>query len=360
MHLLLIFYPIYCVVGKPLAQAGTTSRRQSNRLWAHARQLGYSHFLKQRSCAQADQTPRASQPPYAYTNKPRAYAQRVQTGPVHRFKLTKHRCQHSSAYKGSQQGAGSVEFLVMAIPLIFLALGTFDVARWMAERQVLGLALQEAGRAGVVSHASPQAMRIAFEHAARALFVAPDGKASQRRVRQFAQTLSNAARTPPWQIEILSPSAAAYRDFSHTKSPVPMAARHSATPPSKINNYYLAEQNAHYRRIWGADGRGPESGMNIFEANTLSLRLRYAYAPRSPGVKPLLRTVAESSNPYSRQLFSHGYLPIRRDMAMMMHSHPGLWPLPANGSFIRPSGTENRLKPDTRRHEPSLKRYTAQ
>lgn len=357
MHLFHIFFPTLCVVGRPLALPAPPGHRYPNRLWAHTRQPGYSHLLKRAVWAQPSQAPLASQ---SSINKPRGFALRVQTRFAHHVDLTKHRLPHWSVYKGSQKGAGSVEFLVMAIPLIFLALGTVDAARWMAERQVLGLALQEAGRAGIVSHASPQAMRIAFEHAARVLFVAPDGTTSRRQMRQFGKTVSNMTGTPPWQIEILSPSAAAYRDFPHTKSPVPMAARRSGTPASNINNDYLAEQNAHYRRIWGADGRGPASGINIFEANTLSLRLRYAYAPLAPGVKPLLRTLAKSSSPYSQQLFSHGYLPIRRDMAMMMHSHPGLWALPANGSFIRSSGIEQPPKPDTRRHEPSLKRYTAQ
>ncbi|MFT0546552.1 TadE/TadG family type IV pilus assembly protein [Allopusillimonas ginsengisoli] len=259
-----------------------------------------------------------------------AHAQPV----LHRSPL-KCGCRPAPAYTRNQAGAGSIEFLIIAVPLIFLGLGAFDAARWMAERQVLGLALQEAGRAGAVSQANPKAMQAAFEHAMGALFTAPSQTASQQRLRRFRQTLNDTAGMPPWQIEILSPTIAAYHDFSHTRTPVPMAAGHRGEPVTKINNYYLAEQDAHYRRLGRSDGHGPQSAINIFEANTLSLRLRYAYSPLAPGLKPLLRTLAQSAHPYSQQLFNHGYLPIRRDMAMMMHSHPGLWALPSDGSFSR-------------------------
>ena len=236
-----------------------------------------------------------------------------------------------------QAGAASVEFVLMAMLLLFLGFGAFEAARWMAERQVVGLALHEAGRAGIVSHGSPQAMHAAFEHTVGALFVSGNPARTRQRLRRFGQALHTATGAPPWQIEIRSPTAAAFRDFSHALAPLPASGPRLPVQAPRINNNYLAEQAAHYRRLGLPEGRGVESGVTIVDANTLALRLRYAYAPLAPGLKPLLRTLADATeHPYSRQLFRHGYLPIRRDMAMMMQSHPALWGLPANGRFTRP------------------------
>lgn len=244
---------------------------------------------------------------------------------------------NTRASRRAQTGAGSIEFVVMAMPLLFLAFGAFEAARWMAERQVVGLALHEAGRAGIVSHASPQAMHTAFEHTVQTLFASPAPAGALRRLRQFQHHLSTSAGVPPWQIEIHSPTAAAFRDFSQAVAPMPATSPHLPMHTPRINNHYLAEQASHYRRLGLPEGRGTESGMSIVDANTLALRLRYAYAPLAPGLKSLLRTLAEATDhPYSQQVFRQGYLPIRRDMAMMMQSHPGLWALPGNGYFTRP------------------------
>src|SRR3546814_15126512 len=68
-----------------------------------------------------------------------------------------------AAQRYGQAGASLIEFSVVAVPILLLGLGSVDIASWFFTRQAVSLALLEAGRAGIVSHAHPQTMITAFE-----------------------------------------------------------------------------------------------------------------------------------------------------------------------------------------------------
>src|SRR3546814_2801513 len=61
-----------------------------------------------------------------------------------------------AAQRYGQAGASLIEFSVVAVPILLLGLGSVDIASWFFTRQAVSLALLEAGRAGIVSHAHPQ------------------------------------------------------------------------------------------------------------------------------------------------------------------------------------------------------------
>jgi hypothetical protein len=219
-----------------------------------------------------------------------------------------------------QHGAAMVEFAVAALPLLFCALFVVEAARWHMTRQMLNLALLEAARAGSVAHARPMVMERAFERALLPLFE-PAGRHASAQARMRAAFLDIARQTGvlAWNLDVLSPSAAAYTDFGDPGLRVAGAPGLAA-----IRNDYQAEQHDRRRRMGWASGRGPRSGTTIFEANTLRLRLRYIHAPLVPGLRALLRQVAAmhgAHDPAARA----GMLVIAMEVTMPMQSHPVHW-----------------------------------
>lgn len=238
-----------------------------------------------------------------------------------------------------QSGASVIEFSLVAVPLLLVGLGSIEVAHWLLARQAVSLALLQAARAGTTDHGRPATIENALEHALLPLF--PGGSrrsASQAQAAAFAQRL-NETGGAPWQIEILSPTAAAFDDFA---DPAIAAGGHPATlaTPPINNNYQLEQHRRHVAAGW-PDGLGPRSGQSIFEANTLVLRLRYLHEPVLPGIKNLLRLLGNEGGTYGQRAMARGgYLPITRDIALTMESHPMLWPLPANGKFVAPQSQQ--------------------
>src|SRR5690554_4785895 len=101
------------------------------------------------------------------------------------------------------RGVAAAEFTLVAIPLLLAGLGALEVARWYLASQAVSLALLEGARAGAVAHASPRAISEAFD---RGLLPLRAGAAPHPR----AQGLD------PWQIQILSPHAGHFADFSRS------------------------------------------------------------------------------------------------------------------------------------------------
>ena len=159
------------------------------------------------------------------------------------------------ACKNSERGASLIESVVCLVTLVLSGLAVFEIAQWHITRHLAQLALHAAGRAGAVSNANPQAIRAT---AAAAL----------------APRIAARAGLRSWRIEILSPTATMFSDFSDAQL---SREERRAT----IRNDFLAEQHAsHQARGW-ANGIGPASGKDIFHANTLRLRLTVLYAPVS-------------------------------------------------------------------------------
>jgi hypothetical protein len=218
------------------------------------------------------------------------------------------------------------EFAILAMPLMLAGLLVVETARWHMTRQMLSLALLEAARAGATAHARPGAIEDAFQLALLPMFQ-PAGQHASARARMDAEfrALSRQTGEVPWRIEILQPGAAAYADFAEPGLLVTGAPGVPRVPGVRaIRNDYQAEQHARRREQGWVGGRGPRSGLTIFQANTLRLRLTYLHAPVVPGARTLLRGLwaASATGGAGAQA---GLLTIVVHMELGMHTHPVQW-----------------------------------
>src|SRR5690625_3250510 len=222
--------------------------------------------------------------------------------------------------KSRQCGSGLAGFAVAALPVLFLGLGSAEVAHWFFTRQAISLALLEAGRAAITDHNRPEGIIRAFEHALLPLYGTRGNSGnssnssdtgSRHSIRRLQHALAQrqyALSDAPWQIDVLSPSAAAWRDFADSTLRIDGARGRAA-----INNHYLAEQDQRYRTRGWPEGRGPVSGQTVFEANTLVMRLTWPHRPRLPLAVPILRAMGRATGSYQQRALAAGFSPMARD-----------------------------------------------
>lgn len=229
-----------------------------------------------------------------------------------------------------QAGSSLIEFSLIAAPVLMAGLGSVELAQWFFVKQAVSLALLEAGRAGITQHAYPQAMEKAFEQALLALYPKSAKQTSAQRLQQALHRRSQDTGGPPWQIEVLQPGPKAFLDFGNSQ--LAPGAQHGL---AAIDNNYQTEQHQRYIARGWKQGRGPASGLSIYEANALVLRLTYLHEPALPGVKSLVRQLASGTQNYAaRAMSSAGYLPISQEIRLTMQTHPLQWPALANGKII--------------------------
>lgn len=229
----------------------------------------------------------------------------------------------------SQHGAGMVEFAIVALPVLFVGLGSVELSHWFYTRQAVSLALLDAGRAAITDHNRSTRIITTFEHALRPLYATPTAAATTQGLHNALARRQNDLSSAPWQIEVLSPSAGAYTDFLDTGLRVDGATGYPA-----INNDYLTEQDHRHRAKGWLDGRGPVSGQTIYEANTAVLRLSWLHQPLLPLLAPILRALGNPSGNYRQRALAQGYLPMTRQIALLMQSHPVHWPDDPSGKVI--------------------------
>lgn len=229
----------------------------------------------------------------------------------------------------SQRGAGVIEFTIVALPVLLIGLGSIELSHWFYTRQAISVALLDAGRAAITQHMRADHTITAFEHAIRPLYASPTADSSSSRLHDALKQRERDMNGPPWQIEVLSPSAAAYTDFAD-----PTVHIEGASGRAVINNHYLAEQNERHRTQGWTDGRGPVSGQTIYEANTTVLRLSWLHKPRLPLVVPILRALGDSQGSYRQRALHQGYLPMTRQITLLMQSHPVQWTDDRSGKIL--------------------------
>lgn len=250
----------------------------------------------------------------------------------------------SSRHPARERGASLIESVLCLIALVLAGFAVFEIAQWHITRHLARLALHAAGREGAITHAHPQTIRLAAE-AILSPGVAELARRATARSSEFATVhgggiplseVSRHSRTlaisgmRSWHLEILSPTKAMFSDFRDA----PLSrARGRAT----IRNDFLAEQHAaHQARGW-ASGIGPASGKDIFEANTLRLRLTVLYAPLMPGIGMIVRMIPPTGDPRADHARRRGMLAIVIEAGTAMHSHPTMWvDQPADPSGVVP------------------------
>lgn len=235
--------------------------------------------------------------------------------------------------RGGQNGQGAVEFLLAAVPVLLIGLGSIEAIHWYFARQAVSLALSQAARAATTQNAHPQVLDQAFRQALLPLHAGPTPAASQARLHNAIARREHATGLPAWRIHIVSPSAATFSDFASHDPDLPSQGR------AVIDNDYLHERHqARLGQGW-QHGRGPLSGQNTLEANTLVVHLTWLHAPLLPGVRQLLKQLAPADNRYgSLAMARAGYLPMNRQLSFVMQSHPIAWQMPAHGRVVRLSG----------------------
>ncbi|WP_026350000.1 TadE/TadG family type IV pilus assembly protein [Bordetella sp. FB-8] len=221
----------------------------------------------------------------------------------------------------AQCGSALVESAVALGIVLFAGLAALEFAHWQLMRHLAQVALTEAARAGAAGHLRPGLMAQAFEAGMAPRYAAPDGGSRQRLRAAWKRTQARSG-LPAWRLWVLQPDRAAYADFGQRGLLLPEDAREQRA----IRNDYQAEQHAGYTARW-PQGRGPRSGLTIFEANSLRLRLVYVVEPLVPALRPLLRTLAAgAADACARRILAAGALPLRLEMTMDMQSHALTWP----------------------------------
>lgn len=230
-----------------------------------------------------------------------------------------------------QCGQGTIEFLLAAVPVLLLGLTSIEAVHWYFARQAVSHALVQAARSAITQNADPAVLDAAFALALLPLHAAPSLAESHARLQRNIARRTSATGLPAWRIRIISPTQASFADFASSN---PELTRVSAQPT--IDNDYLHEQHqARLAQGW-PEGRGPLSGQTTLQANTLALHLTWLHEPLLPGVKNLLRQLAPADERYgSLAMARGGYLPIHREVALVMQSHPVQWAMPGHGRIVR-------------------------
>lgn len=250
-----------------------------------------------------------------------------------------------------QRGQGTVEFLLAAVPVLVLALSSIEAVHWYFARQAVSLALSQAARAAITQHADPVVLDQAFTNALLPFYVAPSAAVTRARLQRAMERRTHATDLPAWQIRILSPSTATFQDFAASRPGLPGDGR------PVIDNDYLAEQ--HQARLAEGlhEGRGLQSGQTTLEANTLELDLTWLHEPLLPVTRVLLKGLAPADTRFgSLAMARGGYLPLRRQMAMVMQSHAVAWAMPAHGRVVRAHAAQAEEPAFfTRTHRPAIR-----
>ncbi|AVJ26850.1 TadE/TadG family type IV pilus assembly protein [Achromobacter spanius] len=213
----------------------------------------------------------------------------------------------------TQHGAAAIEFAVAGAIVLLLGLLCVDAARWHGARQMAHLALMEAARAGATSHGDPARLRAAFLQALLPLHSNANGPAGAMERRDGAMTeLKTLTGAPPWRIEVLRPDEQSFRE--HARPGLKVAA---APGLRAIDNGYQDLQHAR---------RPPRpGGQDIFQANTLKLRLTYLHKPLLPPLRALLVMLGRQDGSYAGHALTKGLLPIVVELEHEMHTHPVDW-----------------------------------
>ena len=170
----------------------------------------------------------------------------------------------------AQRGASSLENTIATLLFLLLALAAFESTHWLLLRQALNTALLDTARIAATQQAHPQIIHEAFI-------------ASLAKLPSFA---FKSTHNTDWYIEKISSQP-----------------QRASTSERTIKHDYQALQFQ-------------QGNTQIFEENTLHLRLHYLHKPLTPLVRAAIYAYAK------------GYVPIVTDIKVAMQSDQPVWEKP--------------------------------
>ena len=234
-------------------------------------------------------------------------------------------------------GASMLESTVCLLALLLAGFTVFEIAQWHVTRHLTRLALHAATREGALTGANPKSIESAAATVLRSRH-APIRRLPAIDAREIHSIPGQRVRSGlrPLRIEILSPTAPMFADFAD--APLSQTRQRPT-----IRNDFLAEQHAAHRARGWEGGAGPLSRKDIFDANTLRLRLTVLHAPHVPGLAMLIRMMPATGDPVTDTAHRNGLLPIAVEADSAMHSHPMLWVEPSPPRDDAPLASNGRI-----------------
>jgi hypothetical protein len=170
----------------------------------------------------------------------------------------------------TQTGQSMTEFLVIAPLLLFFCLAIVQFVLLYQAKSTLDVATLEAAREGAVNHGSKRAMQNGLARGLAPLYARhadADGVEAAAQRAQFDAANHSS-------IEIVSPTPAMTRDF----------ARPRYYPDEGLSHVEIPNDTLIYRNTIP----GPQSGVDIRDANLLKIRVHYCYEMFVPLVNKVL------------------------------------------------------------------------
>jgi hypothetical protein len=201
-----------------------------------------------------------------------------------------------------QRGTAIVE-TVIALPILLVVIfGIIQFALIYEAKATLNHAALQAARAGAVEHAQPEAIRSGLARGLAPLY-SPDSS-----LQGYAATLARieGELLRDARIRILNPTREAFTDFSEDVDGI-----------REIPNDRLHARST---------AIGPQSGLNIQDANLLRVQITYGYDLKVPIVNwfitrtLLALTGAQTYDRFERELLRRTLLPIIATSTVRMHS----------------------------------------
>ncbi|MBP0594869.1 pilus assembly protein [Paraburkholderia sp. LEh10] len=164
-------------------------------------------------------------------------------------------------------GQGMTELLVAAPLLLFFGFVTVQLVLLYQAKSTLDVAVLEAAREGAVNHGSMNAIQAGLARGLTPLY-------ARRADAPGFQAALLAARRAVASIEIVSPTPAMTRDFARPRFYPDEGATHDEIPNDTL--------------MYRDTVRGPESGVNVQDANLLKVRVHYCFDMAVPVANKVL------------------------------------------------------------------------
>jgi Flp pilus assembly protein TadG len=162
-----------------------------------------------------------------------------------------------------QAGVSMVEFAIVSPIALLIVMGLVQLGLSFTAKQLLNEATFVAARAGAVQNAQRSAMQDAFNVAMVPFYQNAFTTDAATRISQALKDAKQDLTSENLTITVLNPSADVFSDFGLQDAE---------------GNTYIPNDNLEYRD----STPGNDSGLSIQEANTLKIRVTYAYPIKVP------------------------------------------------------------------------------